>query len=68
MKMDKDIATVQNEAAIVTTFAAELFVTKIAQESHGRAKTRSRNTVRYEDVAEARAGNPAMSFLDTLIP
>ena len=68
MKIDKDIATVQNESAILTSYAAELFVTKLAQESHTRARNRSRNTVRYEDVAEARASNPSMSFLEPLIP
>lgn len=68
MKLDSDIGTVQNEAAIVTTMAAELFVKALATQSHQNAKNKGRNTIRYEDVAEARATNPALSFLDILIP
>jgi histone H3/H4 len=68
MKMDPDIGTVQNEAAIMTTMAAELFVKKLASQSHHIAKSKGRNTIRYEDVAEARTKDPALSFLETLIP
>ena len=68
MKMDPDIGTVQNEAAIMTTMAAELFVKKLASQSHHIAKNKGRNTIRYEDVAEARTKDPALSFLETLIP
>jgi len=68
MKLDPDIGTVQNEAAIVTTMAAELFIKALATQSHQRAKSKGRNTIRYEDVAEARAHDPALSFLATLIP
>jgi histone H3/H4 len=68
MKMDPDIGTVQNEAAIMTTMAAELFVKKLATQSHHIAKNKGRNTIRYEDVAEARTKDPALSFLETLIP
>ena len=68
MKLDGDIATVQNEAAIVMTLAAEMFIKRLAKESHNKAKTKGRNTIRYEDVAEARTKTPALSFLETLIP
>jgi histone H3/H4 len=68
MKMDPDIGTVQNEAAIVTTFAAELFVKKLATQSHMIAKNKGRNTIRYEDVAEARTKDPALAFLEMLLP
>ena len=46
MKIDPDIATVQNEAAMVTTYALELFVKKIVNESYVNAKKRGRNTVK----------------------
>jgi histone H3/H4 len=46
MKIDPDIATVQNEAAMVTTYALELFVKKIVNESYLNAKKRGRNTVK----------------------
>jgi histone H3/H4 len=68
MKMDSDIGTVQNEAAIMTTMAAELFVKKLASQSHQIAKDKGRNTIRYEDVAEARTKDPALNFLEPLIP
>ena len=47
MKLDPDIPIVQNEAAIMTTMAAELFLKSLAKESHRIAKTRGRNTIRY---------------------
>ena len=46
MKLDPDIATVQNEAAVVTTYALELFIKKIVHESYLNAKKRGRNTVK----------------------
>ena len=80
----------------MTTLAAELFLTKLAKESHRNAKSRGRNTIRcvlprlyclyfisiicltnnryfpwirrYEDLAETRTKDPALSFLDTLVP
>lgn len=68
MKLDPDIPIVQNEAAIMTTMAAELFLKSLAKESQQIAKNRGRNTIRYEDVAEARSNDPALAFLQTLIP
>jgi histone H3/H4 len=68
MKLDPDIPIVQNEAAIMTTLAAELFLKSLAQNSFQNAKNRGRNTIRYEDVAEARVNNPSFSFLETLLP
>jgi len=68
MKLDPDIPIVQNEAAIMTTVAAELFLKKLAKESFRNAKNRGRNTVKYEDVAEARTKNPALAFLEPLLP
>lgn len=68
MKIDPDIATVQNEAAMVTTYALELFIKKIVNESYLNAKKRGRNTVKYEDLGEARAANQNLNFLDTLLP
>jgi histone H3/H4 len=69
MKLDPDSTPiVQNEAAILTTLAAELFVKSLAQESFRNAKIRGRNTIRYEDVAEARTRKSTLSFLETLLP
>jgi histone H3/H4 len=68
MKLDPDIPIVQNEAAIMTTFAVELFLKRLAKESFRNAKNRGRNTVRYEDVAEARTSNKALAFLEPLLP
>jgi histone H3/H4 len=68
MKLDPDIPIVQNEAAIMTTIAVELFLKRLAKESFKNAKIRGRNTVRYEDVAEARTRNPALAFLESLLP
>jgi histone H3/H4 len=68
MKLDKDIGTVQNEAAMVATYAVEMFMEKMVNESHDKAKKRGRNTVKYEDLAEVRASHSNMSFLNTLIP
>lgn len=46
MKLDPDIPIVQNEAAIMTTLAAELFLKTLAKDSHAIAKSRGRNTIR----------------------
>jgi histone H3/H4 len=68
MKLDKDNSTIQIEAAIIATKAAELFVQKMAKESHKHAKGHGRNGIKYEDIAETRASNPNMNFLDVLLP
>ena len=68
MKMDPDIGTIQNEAAILVTYATELFLKKIAQESWKFAKKKGRNMIKYEDIAEARVRNSCLSFLDLLFP
>lgn len=46
MKLDPDIPIVQNEAAIMTTLAAELFLKVLAKDSHSIAKKSGRNTIR----------------------
>jgi hypothetical protein len=46
MKLDPDIPIVQNEAAIMTTMAAELFLKSLAKESLKISKARGRNTIR----------------------
>ena len=68
MKLDPDIPIVQNEAAIMTTVAAELFLKALAKDSFRNAKSRGRNVIRYEDVAEARTQKASMAFLETLLP
>jgi histone H3/H4 len=68
MKLDPDTPIVQNEAAIMTTIAVELFVKSLAVASLENAKSRGRTNVRYEDIAEARSKNKAMAFLEPLLP
>lgn len=68
MKLDPDIPIVQNEAAIMTTLAAELFLKRLADQSQKICKNRGKNTIRYEDVADARANDPSLAFLKTIIP
>ena len=68
MKLDPDIPIVQNEAAIMATVAVELFLKRLVTLSHRNAKQRGRNTVRYEDVAEARTKDKALAFLETMLP
>jgi histone H3/H4 len=68
MKLDPDIPIVQNEAAIMTTIAAEAFLKKLAKKSYRNARNRGRHTIRYEDVAEARTQDPSLSFLEPLLP
>mmetsp|Transcript_11682 Transcript_11682/g.27988 ORF Transcript_11682/g.27988 Transcript_11682/m.27988 type:complete len:185 (-) Transcript_11682:232-786(-) len=70
MKLDPDILIVQNEAALVVTKAAEMFLENLALESLKISKNHvnGRNTIRYEDVAEARSNDPSLSFLNTILP
>lgn len=68
MKLDPDTPIVQNEGAIMATFAVELFLQKLAKNSFENAKNRGRNTVRYEDIAEARTNSTNLNFLEKLLP
>ena len=47
MKLDPDIPIVQNEAAIMTTLAAELFLKRLANQSQKICKNRGKNTIRW---------------------
>jgi len=69
MKLNVNPVTiVQNEAAIVATYAMELFLLKFSKNSLMNAKKKGRHTIRYEDLAEARMMDPTLNFLDYLIP
>ncbi|KAL7524879.1 hypothetical protein ACHAXR_001894 [Thalassiosira sp. AJA248-18] len=68
MKIDSDIGIVQNDAAIVATAALEHFVKEFAVKSLEIAKSKGRNTIKYDDVAEVRANDRSLSFLDVLMP
>lgn len=68
MKIDSDIGIVQNDAAIVATAALEHFVKTFAVKSLELAKSKGRNTIKYDDVAEVRASDRSLSFLDLLLP
>ena len=69
MKMDvENIGIVQNDAAIVATAALEHFVKTIAVKSLELATSKGRNTIKYDDVAEVRANDRSLSFLDLLLP
>jgi histone H3/H4 len=50
------------------TFASELFLKKLAKQSYKNANNKARHIVRYEDIAEARTNDPALSFLEMLLP
>ena len=63
-----DKMIIQQEAAMVTTYAMELFLARFAHESLQNAKKKNRSTIRYEDVAEARTMDRNKNFLDYLIP
>lgn len=68
MKLDPDILIVQNEAALVVTKAAEMFLEGLALESLKISKNHGRSTIRYEDVAEARANDASLAFLKMILP
>lgn len=68
MKLDPDIPIVQNEAAIMTTLAAEMFLKSLSKKSHRNAKNRGRKTIVYSDIAEARSQDSTLSFLEPLLP
>ena len=68
MKLDPSVGIVQNDAAILVTHATELFIKKLAQDSHEISVKKGRGTIKYDDLAEARAKTKAFSFLDMLIP
>mmetsp|Transcript_11778 Transcript_11778/g.22339 ORF Transcript_11778/g.22339 Transcript_11778/m.22339 type:complete len:206 (-) Transcript_11778:156-773(-) len=68
MKTDKDIGIIQNDAAIVATAALEQFVKDFATKSLALATRKGRNTIKYDDVAEVRASDRSLSFLDMLLP
>mmetsp|Transcript_16477 Transcript_16477/g.25844 ORF Transcript_16477/g.25844 Transcript_16477/m.25844 type:complete len:91 (-) Transcript_16477:1682-1954(-) len=68
VKTDKDIGIIQNDAAIVATAALEQFVKDFATKSLALATRKGRNTIKYDDVAEVRASDRSLSFLDMLLP
>eukprot|EP00571_Detonula_confervacea_P012594 CAMPEP_0172312562 /NCGR_PEP_ID=MMETSP1058-20130122/17957_1 /TAXON_ID=83371 /ORGANISM="Detonula confervacea, Strain CCMP 353" /LENGTH=185 /DNA_ID=CAMNT_0013026061 /DNA_START=101 /DNA_END=658 /DNA_ORIENTATION=+ len=68
MKIDSAIGIIQNDAAIVATAALEHFVKEFAVKSLELAKSKGRNTIKYDDVAEVRANDRSLSFLDLLLP
>ena len=69
MRLNEDVGMVQNEAAILVQAAAEMFTKQFAMESLETAKTNGRkNTIKYEDLAEARSASDRLSFLEPLLP
>ncbi|KAL7486269.1 hypothetical protein ACHAW6_012604 [Cyclotella cf. meneghiniana] len=68
MKLDPSVGIVQNDAAILVTYATELFIKKLAKDSQEISMKKGRGTIKYDDLAEARAKTKAFSFLDMLIP
>ena len=68
MKIDTSIGIVQNDAAIVVTAALEHFVKELATKALKLSEKKGRGTIKYEDVAEVRAADRSLSFLDLLIP
>ncbi|KAL3800802.1 hypothetical protein HJC23_001639 [Cyclotella cryptica] len=68
MKLDRSVGIVQNDAAILVTYATELFIKKLAKDSQEISMKKGRGTIKYDDLAEARAKTKAFSFLGMLIP
>jgi len=68
MKIDTGVGIVQNDAAIVVTAALEHFVKELATKALKLSEKKGRGTIKYEDVAEVRAADRSLSFLDLLIP
>jgi len=68
MKINDAIATVQVEAAVLTTYAVELFIDHFVYLCYQNAKRKKRNTIRYEDIGEVRAMNDRLEFLDLMFP
>lgn len=68
MKIDTRVGIVQNDAAIVVTAAMEHFVKELATKALKKSEKKGRGTIKYEDVAEVRAADRSLSFLDLLIP
>jgi len=64
MKADPDTPIVQNEAAIMITVAAECFLSRLARNAYHREQ----RMLVYQDVAQARARDASMAFLETLLP
>jgi histone H3/H4 len=50
------------------TYASELFLKNLAKKSFQNAKNKARNTIRFEDISEARTNDSALSFLEMLLP
>jgi len=68
MKIDTGVGIVQNDAAIVVTAALEHFVKELATKALKLSEKKGRGTIKYEDVAEVRAADLSLSFLDLLMP
>ena len=69
MKSDPSVGIIQNDAAIVVTAALEHFVKDFAVKSLNLAKEKGRNNfIKYDDVAEVRAADRSLNFLDMAIP
>uniref|UniRef100_A0A7S2JVB9 Transcription factor CBF/NF-Y/archaeal histone domain-containing protein n=1 Tax=Leptocylindrus danicus TaxID=163516 RepID=A0A7S2JVB9_9STRA len=69
MKLNEDVGTVQNEAAILVQYVAEMFTKKLALDSLETAKQKGRGgNIKYEDIAETRASHENLSFLEPLLP
>ena len=73
IKLDKDVRLVGTDAVIAIAKATELFVESFALKAADVTKKRSgedtsKTIVKYEDVHEARTNDPALEFLDQIIP
>ena len=68
MKLDPEVGAVSAEAVIAVAKATEIFLEKFATDSYNIAVDKNRKTVRYEDIADARAADSTLEFLDQLIP
>ncbi|KAH8172756.1 histone-like transcription factor (CBF/NF-Y) and archaeal histone domain-containing protein [Sarocladium implicatum] len=67
---DSDIHMCSNNAAFVITLATEMFIQRLAEESHNQAKLerKPRRNVQYKDVASAVSSNDHLEFLEDMVP
>ncbi|KAK0388610.1 hypothetical protein NLU13_4853 [Sarocladium strictum] len=70
ISQDSDIHMCSNNAAFVITLATEMFLQRLAEESHNQAKLerKPRRNIQYKDVANAVASHDHLEFLEDVVP
>ena len=63
MKLDPEVTHVQAEAVVLVAKATEIFLERLAKEAFDATLERSSKSLRYSDVADARANNGKQRLL-----